>query len=198
MHAGLKRAVAQGKQLGRPKVDPAIEKQIQAQLRSGKGMRKIRSRASAASAPARCALSRRWNPLSSAWPREADGAQIKLKCPPPDVRFTPKSGHCIAPQRMSALCQKRTHAVQQIPGLATIRLASRRAKERTVAMAVASAKPARAQQGVMLCAATPAMIATQSQPSGIQAASFRRTAYSGSRLLRFRAHGFDASRSGRR
>src|SRR6516164_2977957 len=41
VHAGLKRAVAQGKQLGRPKVDLAIEKRIQAQLRSGKGMRKI-------------------------------------------------------------------------------------------------------------------------------------------------------------
>jgi DNA invertase Pin-like site-specific DNA recombinase len=41
VHAGLKRAVAQGKQLGRPKVDPAIEKRIQAQLRAGKGMRKI-------------------------------------------------------------------------------------------------------------------------------------------------------------
>jgi DNA invertase Pin-like site-specific DNA recombinase len=41
IHAGLKRAVAQGKQLGRPKVDPAIEKRIQAQLRGGKGMRKI-------------------------------------------------------------------------------------------------------------------------------------------------------------
>ena len=41
INAGLKRAVAQGKQLGRPKVDPAIEKRIQAQLRSGKGMRKV-------------------------------------------------------------------------------------------------------------------------------------------------------------
>jgi DNA invertase Pin-like site-specific DNA recombinase len=41
VHAGLKRAVAQGKQLGRPKVDPAIEKRIQAQLRLGKGMRKV-------------------------------------------------------------------------------------------------------------------------------------------------------------
>jgi DNA invertase Pin-like site-specific DNA recombinase len=41
VHAGLKRAVAQGRQLGRPKVDPAIEKRIQAQLRSGKGVRKI-------------------------------------------------------------------------------------------------------------------------------------------------------------
>jgi hypothetical protein len=29
--------------------------------------------------------------LSSAWPREADGAQMKLKRPPPDVRFTPKA-----------------------------------------------------------------------------------------------------------
>src|SRR5215469_15881393 len=29
----------------------------------------------------------------------------------PDI--TPKSGHCIAPQRMSALCQRRTHAVQR-------------------------------------------------------------------------------------
>ena len=41
VHAGLKRAVAQGKQLGRPKVDPAIERRIQAQLRSDKGMRKV-------------------------------------------------------------------------------------------------------------------------------------------------------------
>ena len=41
IHAGLKRAVAQGTQLGRPKVDPAIEKRIQAQLRLGKGMRKV-------------------------------------------------------------------------------------------------------------------------------------------------------------
>jgi DNA invertase Pin-like site-specific DNA recombinase len=41
VNAGLKRAVAAGKTLGRPKVDPAIEKRIQAQLRSGKGMRKI-------------------------------------------------------------------------------------------------------------------------------------------------------------
>jgi DNA invertase Pin-like site-specific DNA recombinase len=41
IHAGLKRAVAQGKTLGRPKVDAALEKRIQAQLRGGKGMRKI-------------------------------------------------------------------------------------------------------------------------------------------------------------
>jgi len=30
-----------------------------------------------------------------------------------NVRFTPKSGHCIAPQRMSALCQKQTYVMQQ-------------------------------------------------------------------------------------
>ena len=41
IHAGLKRAVAQGKTLGRPKVDATLEKRIQAQLRGGKGMRKI-------------------------------------------------------------------------------------------------------------------------------------------------------------
>jgi DNA invertase Pin-like site-specific DNA recombinase len=41
INAGLKRAVAQGKQLGRPRIDPAIEKCIQAQLRGSKGIRKI-------------------------------------------------------------------------------------------------------------------------------------------------------------
>ena len=38
VRAGLKRAVESGKQLGRPKVSPAIEKQIQNQLRAKKGM----------------------------------------------------------------------------------------------------------------------------------------------------------------
>jgi DNA invertase Pin-like site-specific DNA recombinase len=38
VRAGLKRAVDAGKQLGRPKVAPALEKRIQAQLRDGKGM----------------------------------------------------------------------------------------------------------------------------------------------------------------
>src|SRR5947207_5513138 len=41
IHAGLKRALAQGKTLGRPKVDAALEGRIQAQLRGGRGMRKI-------------------------------------------------------------------------------------------------------------------------------------------------------------
>ena len=38
VRAGLKRAIESGKQLGRPKIDAAIEKRIQAQLRTKKGM----------------------------------------------------------------------------------------------------------------------------------------------------------------
>jgi DNA invertase Pin-like site-specific DNA recombinase len=41
VHAGLKRAVEQGKQLGRPKIDSALEKRIQSQLRAGKGILKV-------------------------------------------------------------------------------------------------------------------------------------------------------------
>ncbi len=41
VHAGLKRAVEQGKQLGRPRIDAALEKRIQAQLRGGKGILKV-------------------------------------------------------------------------------------------------------------------------------------------------------------
>jgi DNA invertase Pin-like site-specific DNA recombinase len=41
VNAGLKRAVAQGKQLGRPRIDASLEKRIQAQLRLGKGMLKV-------------------------------------------------------------------------------------------------------------------------------------------------------------
>jgi DNA invertase Pin-like site-specific DNA recombinase len=41
VHAGLKRAVDEGKVLGRPKIAPEIEKQILAQLRAGTGMLKI-------------------------------------------------------------------------------------------------------------------------------------------------------------
>ena len=92
IHAGLKRAVAQGKTLGRPKVDAALERRIEARLRGCKAF--ARSRASAASAPAPfSALSRRWKALSPAWPREADSTQMKLSALHPDVRFTPKSRH---------------------------------------------------------------------------------------------------------
>ena len=41
VNAGLKRAVEAGKQLGRPRIDPALEKRIQSQLRAGKGMLKV-------------------------------------------------------------------------------------------------------------------------------------------------------------
>jgi DNA invertase Pin-like site-specific DNA recombinase len=41
VNAGLKRAVEAGKQLGRPRIDPALEKRIQNQLRAGKGMLKV-------------------------------------------------------------------------------------------------------------------------------------------------------------
>ena len=33
--------MAQGKQLGRPRIDVALEKRVQAQLRTGKGMLKV-------------------------------------------------------------------------------------------------------------------------------------------------------------
>jgi DNA invertase Pin-like site-specific DNA recombinase len=41
IRAGLRRAVEAGKQLGRPKIHPALEKRIQSQLRAGKGMLSI-------------------------------------------------------------------------------------------------------------------------------------------------------------
>ena len=41
INAGLKRAIEAGKQLGRPRIDPALEKRIQSQLRAGKGMLKV-------------------------------------------------------------------------------------------------------------------------------------------------------------
>ena len=41
VNAGLKRAVDAGKQLGRPRINPALEKRIQNQLRAGKGMLKV-------------------------------------------------------------------------------------------------------------------------------------------------------------
>jgi DNA invertase Pin-like site-specific DNA recombinase len=41
VHAGLKRAVEQGKQLGRPRISPALEKRIQTQLRANKGILKV-------------------------------------------------------------------------------------------------------------------------------------------------------------
>src|SRR5271167_4431915 len=41
VNAGLRRAVEQGKQLGRPKIAPAIEKRILSHLKAGKGILKV-------------------------------------------------------------------------------------------------------------------------------------------------------------
>jgi Resolvase, N terminal domain len=41
IHAGLKRAVEQGKMLGRPRISETLEKRIQAHLRAGKGILKV-------------------------------------------------------------------------------------------------------------------------------------------------------------
>ena len=41
VNAGLKRAVEQGKQLGRPKIAPATEKRILMHLKAGKGILKV-------------------------------------------------------------------------------------------------------------------------------------------------------------
>src|SRR6201981_1002235 len=49
VNAGLKRAVDAGKQLGRPRIAPALEKRIQNQLRAGKGMLKVAAECSVGS-----------------------------------------------------------------------------------------------------------------------------------------------------
>jgi DNA invertase Pin-like site-specific DNA recombinase len=76
VHAGLKRAVAQGKQLGRRKSIPPSKSASRLNCASARAC--ARSRVSAASALAQSsALGRRWMALSSARPREADSAQMK-------------------------------------------------------------------------------------------------------------------------
>ena len=72
VHAGLKRAVEQGKQLGRPKIGPALEKRIQSQLRPGRASSKLPARL--ASAPALCSVLRENLALSTPRPPlEIDG-----------------------------------------------------------------------------------------------------------------------------
>jgi DNA invertase Pin-like site-specific DNA recombinase len=51
VRAGLRRAVDEGKQLSRPKIDPDIEKRIQSQLRAGRGMLAIAKDVGVAVAP---------------------------------------------------------------------------------------------------------------------------------------------------
>jgi DNA invertase Pin-like site-specific DNA recombinase len=41
VNLGLKRAIAQGKRLGRPKIDPDVERRVQRELRTGKGILKV-------------------------------------------------------------------------------------------------------------------------------------------------------------
>jgi DNA invertase Pin-like site-specific DNA recombinase len=69
VHAGLKRAVEAGKQLGRPKIDPALERRIKSQLRAGKGILKAAAECGVGSGTVQriCA---RWQALSAAqaWP----------------------------------------------------------------------------------------------------------------------------------
>ena len=87
VNAGLKRTVAQGKQFGRPRIDAALEKRIQAQLRTGKGMLKVARECGVGSGT----VQRIRQEMEGPFVGEADGAQMKLKRPPPDVRFTPES-----------------------------------------------------------------------------------------------------------
>ena len=49
INAGLKRALDAGKQLGRPRIDSALEKRIQSQLRAGKGILKVAAECGVAS-----------------------------------------------------------------------------------------------------------------------------------------------------
>jgi Resolvase, N terminal domain len=70
VRAGLKRAVEQGKRLGRPRIGPATEKRIQ-QLRAGKGMLAVARECGVARVP--CSVSRaKWTPFAvstaQAWP----------------------------------------------------------------------------------------------------------------------------------
>ena len=77
VNAGLKRTVAQGKQFGRPRIDAALEKRIQAQLRTGKGMLKVACECGVGSGT----VQRIRQEMEGPFVGEADGAQMKLKRP---------------------------------------------------------------------------------------------------------------------
>jgi hypothetical protein len=79
--------VAQGKQLGWPRIDAALEKRIQAQLRTGKGMLKVARECSVGSDTVQRIKQEMKSPFVAV-AREAEIARMKLKRPPPDVRFT--------------------------------------------------------------------------------------------------------------
>src|SRR5262245_11422672 len=55
--AGLKRAVAPGVKLSRPKIDSATERKVRKQLAKGVGILKVRGRSGSGSGPAPCSAS---------------------------------------------------------------------------------------------------------------------------------------------
>ena len=67
VNAGLKRAVDAGKQLGRPRIDQALEKRIQSQLRAGKGMLAIAREVGVGSGTVQRELERRPEALAREW-----------------------------------------------------------------------------------------------------------------------------------
>ena len=76
VRAGLKRAVEQGKQLGRPRISPALEKRIRLNCGPIRGFSK--SPANAVSGPAPFSASnRRWKALSTSRPHKAERSQMK-------------------------------------------------------------------------------------------------------------------------
>ena len=60
--AGTQAAVEAGKQLGRPRIDPGLEKRILTQLRAGKGMLKV---------AAECGVGAQFSALSASWTKKA-------------------------------------------------------------------------------------------------------------------------------
>ena len=101
VNAGLKRTVAQGKQFGRPRIDAALEKRIQAQLRTGKGMLKVARECGVGSGT----VQRIRQEMEGPFVGEADGAQMKLKRPSTRCPLYPQKRTLILQPRMSALCR---------------------------------------------------------------------------------------------
>jgi len=83
-----------------------------------------------ASPPSRLALKVVAQPPGRAFRHSAARLSLRLALMSSNVRFTPKSGHCIAPQRMSALCQKETSTASfdHLVSAGHSRIASARAK----------------------------------------------------------------------
>src|SRR6516164_2759319 len=80
VRAGLRRAISEGKTLGRPRIAADVELRISAALKArkdtGDSVRKIAARLASIHPPCTGSAA-----LSSAWPREAGDARIKPKRP---------------------------------------------------------------------------------------------------------------------